>query len=115
MNNTMIDRSSIERTVMRRVRLIRILKLIISTVVLAVLTALAALWGIGREGWVAPVFQNAPDSLLDLLRFYFAAFTNTSLIVQALTILTLSSLLFLAYETIRFISDIATRPPSVSN
>ncbi len=108
MNSTMIDQSSIERTVMRRVHLIRILKLVISTVVLAVLTALTALWGIGREVWVARVFQNTPENLLGLPQFYLAAFANTSLIVQTLTILTLFSLMFLAYETVRFFASFFT-------
>lgn len=107
MNNTMNEsRTDIELIVMRRVHLIRILKLIISTIVLATLTAVAALWGIGREIWVARVFENAPLNLDDLPRFYFAAFTHTNLIVQALTLLTLASLLYLAFETARLVIDI---------
>lgn len=98
--------TDIERIVMRRVHLIRILKLIISTAVLAVLTAVAALWGIGQEVWVARVFENAPPNLDDLPNFYIAAFTHTNSIVQALTVLTLASLFYLAVETARLIVDI---------
>lgn len=103
MNN---PHTNIERIVMHRVHLIRILKLIISTVVLAVLTAVAALWGIGKEVWVARVFENAPPNLDDLPNFYIAAFTHTNLIVQALTLLTLASLIYLAVETARLVIDL---------
>jgi len=98
MNDSHTD---IELIVMRRVHLIRILRLIISTVVLAVLTAVAALWGIGREVWVARVFENAPSDVNGLLQFYTVAFAHTHIIVQALTLLTLASLIFLAREIIR--------------
>ncbi|MEK7086592.1 MAG: hypothetical protein AAB951_02305 [Patescibacteria group bacterium] len=108
----MNDQSSIERIVMRRVHLIRVLKLIISTVVLAVLTTVAALWGIGREVWVARVFENAPPNLDDLPNFYIAAFTHTNLIVQALTLLTLASIIYLAVEIMRLIVDVVKPPRS---
>lgn len=97
------NESNIERIVMRRVHLIRLLALIISTATLAVLTFVAALWGIGREVWVARVFQNAPSSVTDLPRFYLDAFIHTRLIVQALAVLTLISLGFLAREVARFL------------
>ena len=103
MNDT---RTDIERIVMRRVRLIRVLKLVISTAVLAVLTTTAALWGIGKEVWVARVFENAPVNLNDLPRFYLAAFTHTNIVVQALTLLTLASLIYLAIEITRLIVDV---------
>jgi len=97
-NDTHTD---IERIVMRRVHLIRMLQLVISTAVLALLTLTAALWGIGKKVWVARVFENAPPNLEDLPNFYIVAFTHTNLIVQVLTVLTLVSLLFLARETVR--------------
>lgn len=90
---------------MRRVRIIRILGLIISTAVLAMLTLAAALWGIGREVWVARVFQNAPADILNLPDFFIGAFTHTSLIVQALAVLTLVSLVFLVREIVRLASN----------
>ncbi len=98
----MDNHSDIERIVMRRVHLIRILKLVISTIVLAVLTFIAALWGIGREVWVARVFENAPKDPRLLWDFYLAAFMHTRLIVEALTVLTLVSLIFLAREVAHF-------------
>jgi hypothetical protein len=91
---------------MHRVHLIRILKLVISTVVLAGITAVAALWGIGKEVWVARVFENAPPNLDDLPRFYLAAFTHTNLIVQTLTLFTLASFLYLAFEIAHLIVEV---------
>lgn len=106
----MNNETSIERIVMRRVRLIRVLRLIISTVVLAVLTSVAALWGIGREVWVARVLENAPQNSMDLPNFYIAAFLHTHFIVQVLTVLTLGSFCYLLVELARLISDFSSSP-----
>ena len=115
MNNTMIentersertDQTDIERIVMRRVRLIRVLRLVISTAVLALLTGIAALWGVGREVWVARVFQNAPTDFVQLPNFFLAAFVHTRLIVQVLAVLTLASIVYLVAEITRLLSDI---------
>ena len=95
------DRSYVEQVVMRRVRIIRILRLVLSFDVLAMLALVAALWGIGREVWVARVFENAPKDLPALPRFYVAAFEHTRLIVQALSLITLVSLIYLARESAR--------------
>ncbi|MFZ2500596.1 MAG: hypothetical protein WAW90_01250 [Minisyncoccia bacterium] len=99
----MTNQSAIERVVMRRVRRMRILALIISTVTFAALTLVSALWGIGREVWVAHIFQNAPTDLMSMPSFWLAAFIHTHIIVQALTLLTLVSLAFLAREIVRAI------------
>jgi hypothetical protein len=101
----MTNPTSIEDIVMRRVRLIRILRLIISTVVLASLTGIVALWGIGREVWVARVFENAPAESGNLFAFYWYAFLHTRFIVQALSVLTLASFIFLAREVARLLFD----------
>ncbi len=101
----MTNETGIERTVMRRVRLIRVLRLIISTVLLAVLTFIAALWGIGKEVWVARVFENSPPDIGDLPRFYLAAFLHSHLIVQVLTLLTLASLIYLIIEMARLLNE----------
>ena len=103
-NNSMNDQSPIERVVMRRVRRIRALRPIVSSGALAVLVCTGALWGIGREVWVARVLQNAPHNVTMLPQFYIAAFDHTRLIVQALTLLTLASLIYLARETARGLS-----------
>ena len=105
MNNTMTDdRTNIERIVMQRVHLIRALRFVISSGALSVLVSVLALYGIGREVWVGRVLQNAPANILDVPRFYFAAFEHTRLIVQALVLLMLGALLFAAREIVRAIS-----------
>ena len=90
---------------MRRVRLIRILWLVISTATLAILTLVLALWGIGKEVWVARVFQNAPENLMTLPSFFISAFGHTRTVVQILAILTFASFIYLARATIRAISS----------
>ncbi len=106
MNNTMTDASPIEQVVMRRVRRMRILFLIISTVTLAALASVAALWGIGRAVWVAHVLTNGPQDFSGHIGYLFYAFLHTRLIVQALIILTLVSLLFLLREIVRFVLNL---------
>ncbi len=103
MNNIRTSESNIERAVMRRVHLIRILGLIISTSVLAILTLVLALWGIGREVWVARVFQNAPTDFIHIPNFFIAAFGHTRLVVQVLALLTFASFVHLARKTVQLI------------
>lgn len=97
----MIDQSNTERIVMQRVHLIRALRFAISGSVFSMLISAIALWGIGREVWVARVLQNAPGNPINSLHFYLIAFGHTRLIVQGLILLTLASLLFLAREIAR--------------
>jgi hypothetical protein len=101
MNSIMNNKTDIERIVMRRVHLIRILQLVISTAIFATLAFIAALWGIGREVWVARVFSNGPQDFSGHAEYLFYAFLHTRLIVQALIILTLVSLIFLVREIAR--------------
>ena len=105
-----IDISNMERVVMRRVRLLRILGLIISTGMLAALTLVAALWGVGKEVWVARVFENMPhmSNFIAFSRFWFATFIHTRLIVQVSTVLTLTSAVYLVRECARALSSIFT-------
>lgn len=104
----MNNQSNIEHIVMRRVRLIRFLALVISTGTFAALTFIAALWDIGKEVWVARIFENAPSAIGDLPAFYVAAFLHTHLIVQILSALTLLSLILLVREAIRLIAGFFT-------
>ncbi|HET9641421.1 MAG TPA: hypothetical protein VFP46_01050 [Candidatus Paceibacterota bacterium] len=92
------DRTKIERIVMQRVYLIRALRVAASGSVLSALVSLLALWGIGREVWIARVLQNQPHDLGELVRFYTAAFLHTHLIVQILVVLLVGSFVFLARE-----------------
>lgn len=104
MNDT---QSNIERIVMQRVHLIRALRFAISSGAFSMLVSVLALWGIGREVWVARVLQNAPSNPFDLLRFYFSAFMHTHLIVQILVLLTLGSLLYVAREIARALAFVS--------
>lgn len=106
MNDT--NPSGIERVVMRRVRLIRIIALILSTGALAALTALAALWGIGKEVWVARVFENGPQGFFGRAGYLWYAFLHTRLIVQALAVLTLASFALLVRELVRVCADLVS-------
>ncbi len=98
--------TNIEQNVMRRVHTIHALRPFVSGGALAVLVAALALYGIGREVWVARVFENAPHSFALLPTFYLAAFENTRLIVQAFTLVTLASVIYLARETAKLISNV---------
>jgi hypothetical protein len=106
----MNETSNIERVVMRRVRLIRILGLVISTGVFAGLAFVAALWGIGREVWVARIFENSPQDFFGRAGYLWYAFLHTRLIVQVLVLATLASLAFLAREIVRLVADFFSAP-----
>lgn len=100
-------RSRIERIVMQRVHLIRALRFAVSSGVFSALVFVLALWGIGREVWVAHVLQNAPAHPVDILRFYIAAFLHTRLPVQALVVLALAALAYVAREAARAIAFVS--------
>ena len=102
------NQTNTEKIVMRRVRLIRLLALILSTATLAILTFVTAMWGIGKEVWVARVLENAPADFAHLPGFFFTAFSNTGLLVQVLVVLTLISLLFLIREITRAFYSVFT-------
>jgi hypothetical protein len=103
MNNT-----HIEHIVMRRVRTIRIMRALLSNGALAILALVVALWGIGREVWVARVLQNAPHNIAFAPAFYLAAFMHTRLVVQALSLATLAALILLARETAQGLAALLT-------
>jgi len=98
--------SSIERVVMRRIFFIRLLRPFVSGGAVATLLCLLALWGVGQEVWVARILENAPKHIADLPRFYISAFNHTHLTVQALMLLTLASLAYLAREIARTVSSV---------
>ena len=103
-NNTMTNPSTIERIVLRRIYTMRVLRVLLSNATLAILISGVALWGIGREVWVAHVLQNAPKDIREIPRFYIDAFDHTRLLVQALSVITLAGCIVLARETARSIS-----------
>jgi hypothetical protein len=100
-NNTMPD---IEAVLMRRVRTVHALRPFFSAAALSALLVLLSLWGIGREVWVAKVFENAPHgSLVSAARFFLDALLGTRLVVQALVALALAATVYLAREAARLL------------
>lgn len=104
----MTEPSPIEQAVMRRVRRISWLRLVISGGVFALCLALLALWFIGREVWVAKVFENGPQSFGGHLLYLLYAFEHTRFVVQGLVIVALASFVFLAREIARGFTDYVT-------
>ena len=105
----MTEPTSIERIVMRRVHRIRILRAVFSSGTAAALVCVLALWGIGREVWVAKVFANGPQDFLGHTRYLAYAFGHTRVVVQALTLATFAAVLTLARAAAQTLSH-AVRP-----
>lgn len=94
---------------MRRVRIMHAVRPFLSGTALASFLFLLAVWGIGREVWVAHVFANMPaaSDVTAVTRFFAMAFLNTRFVVQVLTVLAAASLIWGAREVIRtsFVSE----------
>lgn len=90
---------------MRRVKIVHGLRPFLSPTAFATLLFLGAVWGIGREVWVAHVLQNLAvvHSPEGALAFVASAFLNTRFIVQVLTILAGGAFVALAYHMPRAI------------
>lgn len=99
----MTTNSTIRRNVMRRVHTVHALRTVSSAPIVAGIVFAAALWGIGREVWVARVFENMPSlAHADAVaRFFFAAFTNTEALVQVLVVLALIAFVWMARAAAR--------------
>lgn len=99
----MTSRSSIHMTVMRRVHRVHALRVLSSAPIVSALVFALALWGIGREVWVARVFENMPSlAHADAVgRFILAAFMNTESVVQVLSVLALIAFVWLARNSVR--------------
>ncbi len=101
MNNIMNEQSQIEKNVMQRVHRINTLRVVISGGVFALTLALLVLYAIGREVWVARVFENGPQSFTGHTLYLLYAFEHTRFVVQALVVICLGSFLYLAREIVR--------------
>lgn len=88
-----MNSSSLHSTVMRRVRIAYYLNILLSGTTLAGALLLSSLYLIGREVWVAKVFENMPSitEAAALVTFFVRAFMTTDFIVQALVMLALSA------------------------
>jgi hypothetical protein len=100
MTNTSTN-TDIERIVMQRVHRIAVLRMIISGAVFAVTLVLLGLYTIGREVWVARVFENGPQDPMGHLLYFIYAFEHTRFVVQALVVICVLSFLYLAREAYR--------------
>lgn len=91
--------------VMRRVRTIHALRASATGASISILMLIASLYFIGREVWVARVFQNMPNitDLPAVLRFAFAAFSHSHPIVQILVLFVLTAALWFLREAYRVI------------
>jgi hypothetical protein len=92
--------SSVSNTVMRRVRVIHAVRPLLSGTTLASALFLLAVWGIGREVWVAHVIENMPSAtdISALTRFLVSAFINTKFIVQVLSIIAGGAFVYAVHE-----------------
>ncbi|HVX90204.1 MAG TPA: hypothetical protein VHC20_01020 [Candidatus Paceibacterota bacterium] len=97
--------STIEQTVMRRVTAAHTLRPLLSNAAFALVLFVLALYGVGREVWVAKVFENAPHAdIIAALRFFAYAFLDTRLIVQALCLAVLFAFVWMVRDVLRAIT-----------
>lgn len=92
--------SFVHQTVMRRVRTIHMLKSAASGIGASALLLVASLYLIGREVWVARVWENMPNiaDLAAFSRFFTYAFTHTHFSVQILILFVIFAALWLLRE-----------------
>lgn len=108
MNKTM---TTIEQNVMRQVRRIAILRIVISGGIFALSLGLIALYFLGREVWVARVFENGPQDLMGQALYLVYAFEHTRFVVQALVVICLGAAFYLAHEVRKLL--LVLTPPRV--
>lgn len=89
---------------MHRVHAVHTMRLI-ARMGLSLVVFAGSLYAIGREVWVARVFQNMP-SLTDApaaLSFFLSAFIETHVIVQVTLLVSLAAMMWLAREVLRVV------------
>ena len=88
---------------MSRVRAIHFMQSPVTTIASAGVLFILAMWGIGREVWVARVLRNMPPPMdvAAFLRFYFSAFIDTRFIVQVLLVLAIMAFCALLLNLVR--------------
>jgi hypothetical protein len=91
---------------MRRVRSIHAMRAAASGIGVSFVLLVVSLYFIGREVWVARVFENMPSAghVTAVLRFFASAFITTDAAVQALTLLSAIAVLWLLRELVRLLS-----------
>ncbi len=95
--------SRIKSNVLRRARFIRTARPLLSGTVLGSVATVLALYAIGREVWVARILENVPvqSGMVATARFFESAFLNTSFVVQALSLVLVFGMLWVARDTAR--------------
>lgn len=90
---------------MRRVHTIHAIRPLASGTAFAALLATGSLYLIGREVWVARVFENMPSPahLLSFATFFETAFFNTTTVVQVLCVAILFSFVWIVRDFVRSI------------
>jgi hypothetical protein len=103
--------SSIQQNVMRRVRTIHALKAASSGAGASAVLLVVSLYIIGREVWVARVWENMPNigNLAAFSRFFTYAFTHTNLSVQVLILLTVLAAVWFLREFARVLTVTSMR------
>jgi len=91
---------------MRRVYFVHAVRPFLSNAAGAVVLMAASLYLLGRQVFVAQVFRNMPSTsdYAALLRFFEAAFLNTSFVVQLLTVLAALASVWLVRECTRLLT-----------
>ncbi len=89
--------TEIRTIVMRRVRTIHALRASATSVGVSILILAVSLYFIGREVWVARVFENMPnvEHVSALFSFFSSAFLTTEFAVQVLVVLMLLAIAWL--------------------
>lgn len=92
--------SKIKQNVMRRVHTIHAIRPYTSGAALAFVLLGVSLYAIGRFVFVAQVFRNMPaiEDVGAVMRFFVGAFAHTDFVVQALTLLTIASVLWMVRD-----------------
>lgn len=95
--------SHLHTTVMRRVRAIHTLKSAASGVGVSVVMLVLSLYLIGREVWVARVWENMPSiaNVDAFTRFFTYAFTHTHFSVQLLILVMIAAAVWFLREIAR--------------
>lgn len=90
----------IKKIVLRRAHTIRVLSLMLSRTMAALLVMASSLYMIAQEVWVARVIENMPSltDVVAIVRFFEVAFMNTTAVVQVLSVM-------LAVATVGIVSD----------
>lgn len=94
----------IKHHVMRRVHAVHTMRLIARTGSSVVLLT-ASLYALGREVWVARVFQNmpSPSDLPAAFSFFISAFMGTHVVVQLTILVAIASMVWLLREVWRIV------------